>query len=304
MKTDKIIQKTTQSVINQVQSTPVQRVKLEQKPDIVDIPKKKQTFWEMLKAEFGVYRSNLNKATVKELKALPFNEFLNKAYEISSDSTGIPKNLRAPVVFSEMDSKIAMAYGVDTNIIVINKNLKTKNRKVLFSCFKHEHRHQLQNFNIMRTEGLGEEYIKILAQKKTDLGLKTFVSAFREMPVEKLEELKPQLGENFDLVKRYQAAVAQGQDAENAFLKEAADKDYKIFFEEFKNFRAKVVDEMGIIPANSKDAEKSKELFDSILGADQNALTSAKTIIRPHEIDAYRATGFSYWEFMLARFIK
>lgn len=170
MKTDKIIQKTTQSVINQVQSTPVQRVKLEQKPDIVDIPKKKQTFW--------------------------------------------------------------------------------------------------------------------------------------EMPVEKLEELKPQLGENFDLVKRYQAAVVQGQDTENAFLKEAADKDYKIFFEEFKNFRAKVVDEMGIIPANSKDAEKSKELFDSILGANQNALTSAKTIIRPHEIDAYMATGFSYWEFMLARFIK
>lgn len=298
MKTGKVINK----IITRTQEVRSPRVNLTTKPDVVDITKReKPTFSQVIKSLICPHITHLDKKTVRELERMPMENFWTISQEIICDSYGIPTNLRAPLQIQELPKKLAMAYGFDTNIVYVSAQTAKKEKNTLFSCLKHEYLHQKQNLDILRTENLGETAVQQYAKLQVNNGMNNFKAAYRNMPAEEIEKLKPQLGEYFETVMRYKKAIVQGEDAERTVLEEIAKNDYSLIHKQLDDFRLRVVDEMGIIPANSEEAKISEEYLKGVLGTQDN-LTGAKTIMtKRHEIEAYIATSISYWEYLIRK---
>ena len=301
MKLDKIGRK----LLNKIDDLPqpgVQRVKLTTKPDTVELPKKtkeKPNITQFLRKLFTEKLSGLKKGTIKELEALPLESFLLKAQEIGEQSYGIPATLRAPIVVDDLDKSIGMFYSHPQNAIYVNQKHIGKSRTKLFSYIKHELTHQRQNFDGLRTEGLGEEIVEFYAHANTKMSHEQFKLIYREMPIEKIEELKPQLGENIDIIYGYKKAVAQGPEAEQKFFESIYERDYKYYLEEMENFRQKVIAEMGTLKADSEKGEFAKDCFEVLKTS--NDPTAFKTALNPNEIEAYLATAISHYEYLFAK---
>lgn len=278
-------------------------IKLNQEPDTAHFSRRngaKVSKFAKLKNFINSKLIYLDKATVKRLDTVSPNEFWDEAQKVISDGIGIPKNLRSPIYGQQMDPKIAAFYSWDTNITFVNKSAQDMKRSKLFMMLRHEFEHQKQNFDVLRTEGLGEIATKRYANAKTELAIKQFRESFDMIPESKLEELRAQLGESFELVKSYKAAQNNGN--ANEFLKNAAQEQYDIELQSLETFRKQVIKEMGTIPANSKEAKHAKEYFDGMLTT-QNRLTSFKTITQTrHESEAYIAGFVGYFEYLIKKF--
>ncbi len=304
MKTDKINQVINKVVKEVGKSTPPQpRAKLEIEPDIIDIPKKeKPTLFQEIKAFVTPHISGLTKGKVRELESMPIEDFWVRSQEFISESYGIPPHLRAPMFVQDLEKGLYAAYGFDANIIQVSPKLTKKSRGVIYGALKHEHWHQKQNFDVLRTENLGEEAVKRYAQAKAEFGVNTFKNAYREMSEEELEKLRPQLGENYDLVVRYREAVKQGEEAEKAFLDAGREADYQAIFKELDNFRQQVIKEFGVIPAGSEEAKVSEKYLSGVFGT-QNTKASLSTAFGTrHEIEANIAEAVAQVEYYLAKF--
>lgn len=300
MKTEKVNQ-VINKIVSRTQEAPTPRVNLTTKPDVVDIPKQeKPTFAQKVNSLIRPYITHLDKKAVRELERMPMENFWVKAQEIICNSYGLPANLRAPLQIAELDKGVGMAYSNSRNIVYISPKTAKKGRNTVFSYLKHEYLHQKQNFNILRTENLGEKAVQEYTKLEVEAGLNNFKMIYRNMPEEEIEKLKPQLGEHFEIIMRYRKAVAQGEEAEKAVLDEIAQKDYSSIHKQLDDFRLRVIQEMGTIPANSKEAKISEEYLNGILGTRDN-LTGIKAITKRHEVEAYVATSISYWEYFIRK---
>lgn len=283
--------------------SPLPRTTLAGKPDTVEISgqKKQRGFVQTLKETFSPFISNLNKATVKELEAMPMENFWGKAQEIICDSYGIPESLRAPIRIDNLPKGTSMMYALDQNIVYVSPQIiKPRTRNKLFSFLKHEYTHQKQNLNLLRAEGIGEQTVEELTSRQLKQSMMNFQNTFRNMPEEEFEKLKPHLGENYETIKNYRAAVRQGEEAEQIALNEIKEHDYVVLKQQFENFRQLVIREMGIISKDSPEAEHSKEIFNSIFSVQD--IASLKTALsKPHEQEAYLATGISYIEYFIKK---
>lgn len=301
MKTEKINQ-VINKIVSKAQESPVPRTNLATKPDIVDIPKrKKPTYAQIMKRLICPHITHLDKKTVRELERMPMEDFWCKSQEIICNSYGIPADLRAPLQINELPKNVAMMYTWDANIIYVSPQIAKKGKNKLFGILKHEYLHQKQNFDVLRTENLGELAIEKYAKGQTELGINNFKAVYRNMSEADIEKLKPQLGEHFEIIMRYKKAVAQGEEAEQAVLDEIFQKDYAVFHKQLSDFRQRVIDEMGIIPANSEEGKIAEEYLKGVFSTQDN-LTGIKTIMATrHEIEANIATIISYWEYLIRK---
>jgi len=300
MKTEKVNQ-AINKIVSRTQETPTPRVNLTSKPDVVDIPKReKPTFAQKVKILIRPYITHLDQKTVRQLERMPMENFWAKSQEIICDSYGIPANLRAPIQVQELPKGAGMAYSNTRNIVYVSPKTVNKGKNTVFSYLKHEYLHQKQNFDILRTENLGEKAVQEYTKLEVEAGLNNIKMIYRNMPEEEIEKLKPQLGEHFEIIMRYRKAVAQGEKAEQAVLDEIAQKDSSIIHKQLDDFRLRVVDEMGTIPADSKEAKISEEYLNGILDSQGN-LTGLKAVTKRHETEAYIATSVSYWEYFIRK---
>lgn len=300
MKAEKVNQ-IINKIANQTTGTPVPRANLTTKPDVLDIPKhEKPTFTQVLKGLICPHISHLDKKVVRELQKMPMESFWSRSQEIICDSYGIPQNLRAPIIVSEIDKKIAMCYTWDQNIVYVHPKIaQKKDRNTLFSCLKHEYLHQKQNLDVLRTEGTGEKAVQEFTTRQLELSLTNFRNTFRNMPQEELEKLRPELGPHYETIVKYRTAVTAGEEAEQKVIDEIAQNDYAVIYEQLNNFRLRVIEEMGVIPANSEQAKVSEEYLSGVLNTQDN-LTGLKTITtKRHENEAYIATYVSYLEYFI-----
>ncbi len=293
----KRIQKTTE-----LATTNTPRIRLSTKPDTVELPnkpKEKQSIIKFLRTLITEKLSGLKKGTIKELEYLPVESFLLKAQEIGERSFGIPASLRAQIVVDDFDKGIAMFYSHPQNAIYVNKKHIGNSRTKLFSYIKHELTHQRQNLDGLRTEGLGEEIVKFHADALTKINHENFKLIYRDMPFEKIEELRPQLGEQINVIYAYKNALAQGPKAEKEFFNSIYELDYNVYLKQMEAFRQRVIDEMGTLKADSERGDFAKDCFEALKS--NNNPTGIKTTIKPHEGEAYLATVVSYYEYLFAK---
>ena len=302
MKLEKIGKKVLNKIVDLPQSG-TQRVKLITKPDTVELSKKqkeKNNITLFLRKLFTEKLSGLKKHTTKELEALPIENFLLKSQEIGEQSYNIPSSLRAPIVIDDFDNRIGMFYSSPQNAIYVNKKHIGKSRTKLFSYIKHELTHQKQNLDGLRTEGLGEELVKFHAHSMTKINHEQFKLIYRDMPLEKIEELRPQLGEQINVVYAYKNALAHGPEAEKDFFKSIYELDYNVYLKQMETFRQKVIAEMGTLKADSERGHFAKNCFEALKASSDNP-TGFNTAIKIHENDAYLATLISHYEYLFAK---
>ena len=243
---------------------------------------------------------HLEKNTVQRWEKLPLEEFLVETRAVISKKVGIPDDLLSQMTPVEVGKAVAV-YGFDTNIIQMNpKYINKLSRSKLFMVLRHEIEHQKQSFDIFRTEGLGETAVNQYAKSKSKFIINKFKEVWENVPEEKVDELKSELKDGYQIVKGYKTAINQGKSKD--FLEQLEKNEYDIQFSALEEFRQKVIGRMGIIPASSKQAKINKQYFDDMLNT-QNNRTSIKTVFKAsHENEATLAGFIGYYEYLFAKF--
>lgn len=243
---------------------------------------------------------HLEKSTVQRWEKLPLEEFLVETRAVISKKVGIPDDLLSQMPPVEVGKAVAV-YGFDTNIIQMNpKYINKLSRSKLFMVLRHEIEHQKQSFDIFRTEGLGEAAVNQYAKSKSKFIINKFKEVWENVPEEKVDELKSELKDGYQIVKGYKTAINQGKSKD--FLEQLEKNEYDIQFSALEEFRQKVIGRMGIIPASSKQAKINKQYFDDMLNT-QNNRTSIKTVFKAsHENEATLAGFIGYYEYLFAKF--
>ncbi len=243
---------------------------------------------------------HLEKNTVQRWEKLPLEEFLVETRTVISKKVGIPDDLLSQMTPVEVGKAVAV-YGFDTNIIQMNpKYINKLSRSKLFMVLRHEIEHQKQSFDIFRTEGLGETAVNQYAKSKSKFIINKFKEVWENVPEEKVDELKSELKDGYQIVKGYKTAINQGKSKD--FLEQLEKNEYDIQFSALEEFRQKVIGRMGIIPASSKQAKINKQYFDDMLNT-QNNRTSIKTVFKAsHENEATLAGFIGYYEYLFAKF--
>lgn len=165
---------------------------------------------------------------------------------------------------------------------------------------RHEIEHQRQSFDIFRTEGFGQTAVNHYTESKPKLIINKFKGIWENVSEEKVDELKSELKNNYQIIKNYKTAINEGKSKD--FLEQLEKNEYNIQLNSINKFRQKVISKMGIIPASSKQAQINKKHFYDVLNS-QNNITSLKTVFNTsHENEATLAGFIGYYEYLFAKF--
>ena len=244
------------------------QIKINQEDDVIQISSKKQNSnisrFAKMKELIKSKMVHLDKMTVKELEVADFGEFLTKSQRIISEGIGIPKGLYANIFPEEIHNGAAMYYDWATNRIAINVEVLNKSKSCLFSGLRHEMEHQKQAFDVFRTEGLGNDVVKYFAKLQTDGAI----------------------------------------EANEAITPKEIQEIYLDFSKRYEKYRQKIVEKMGIIPANSKQAKITGEYFESIKIRPDNPASIKTEIGTPCEQEAYFAGFIGRIEYLAAKWLS
>ena len=258
-------------------------------------------------AKIKAEKLGLDKKTVRELDKLPVKEFFNRSYDIICTAKGI-QELRPKITLVPENSMglAGMAYVPSTHDMILYPQMlkkAEKNRAFTFSLIRHEVEHVCQNFNILMTEGLGEEATKTYAERNTRLLLNHSINTFKNMPEEQISSLKAQgaLSDNhYSIACKIKSAASQGDDKLAEYTQELFDKDLPIQHQAMKDFRDKVVEKLGSIKADSKEAQEAQKNFKSFCNVTYDA--NNLDLQSHHEKEAYAVQMVAYGEYGLRRF--
>lgn len=206
------------------------------------------------------------KTTQEELNALfKFNndEFFTKTYEFFIEKLAIPIKLKPKVVDVPMHESIGMTYDFLNNVIARNTNLAQNDKNVVFGLVRHELQHFIQNINILRTEGIGEQAVDFYS----NLAAKQRVGAV-DFEVKNLTKEQLKASYNDETIKYYQGLknlLKNNPQAYDTELKNLGGIFKYSALEQNQNFRNLVVQEMGLIKGDTKSAKRSEKMFAEIL---------------------------------------
>lgn len=249
------------------------QIKINQEDDIIQLSSKKKKAKNSTPSGFAKTKElikskmvHIAPPTVKELEKADLGEFLAKSQSVISEGIGIPKGLYARIFPAEPAEigRAAMYYDWASNRIAINIEILNKSKSILFSGLRHEIEHQKQAFDVFRTEGLGDEAVKYFAKLQTDGA----IEVNEAMTLKEIQEI------NLDFSKRYE------------------------------QYRQKIVEKMGIIPANSPQAKIAGEYFEGAI-KNLDSPESFKTAIGTlHEQEAYFAGIIGRIEYLAAKWFN
>lgn len=258
-------------------------VKINQPEDIVELStktsSKKASRFTLIKNIIKSKMVNLDHKSVMELENGDFGEYLWKIHKLISDSLGIPKELRAQMFIDDLDKKTAMCFIPNANCIVINSSFISKKNYQIFAGLRHEFEHQKQWFDIYRTEGLGDDAVKIFAKERTKNEIKNFTDF-------------------------YDSQISRANGTYDKFINELSEKINKESIEIYDKYRQKIVKNMGIIHAGTQEAKSARLNFESFVKMHFNSARSGSEIYTPYEQEAYLAEFAAQIEYILAKWRK
>ena len=212
------------------------------------------------------FRLGITQKEIQSLLSKNGIEFLNATSNFLKQKMGFSDNNLPPIMLMEGTFGGAESgYVLEQNAIYLTNAFENIPKPQLFGLLRHEYQHAIQNHNILRTEGLGEEAVEYYAEK-----------AF-----EKQKELLLEFAKNYSV----KELLAQGLINDNGAIiiseisgalqrndKVAVDsilKQFKqVLLAELKEFREKLILEKGTIKADSKTAQVAKIHFDEFKNVD------------------------------------
>ena len=248
--------------------------------------------------------TNLTPEQVRKLETCPIDDFYVQAQKIITSGYKIPEELIAPMQLNPyLSKKVAAAYDFTQNVVYINpRTVEKYSRKNLFSFIAHEYLHQKQNLQVLQTEGIGENAIKIYTEIVNKANVDSFIKQFGNIPKEELIKLKPQLGSSYVWAEELQEAIQKGPDAVKAFEKKLLDNDYTIILDDLTNFRKKIIDNLGLIPQISDEAKLSQEYLDGFVSLYKNPTNLKANAKSINEQEAYWATLVTRLEYLAQKY--
>ena len=204
-----------------------------------------------------------NQKDINRLFKLEGDEFIFESYEFLIRHLRIPQSLRPPIEITDLGDEIEMAYSYTKNKVEVNSDRKNNSKIYIFGSLRHEIQHFLQNINIFRHEELGNTAVETYSQMSANSIAEGLNEIIDNSELEKLIKLA-----NTD-EPRYQVCLALKYLKERNQMEEYQDilnriKDIckKESVKELTKFRKRVIQEMGYLDKNSRDAKRAEKIFD------------------------------------------
>lgn len=207
------------------------------------------------------YRMGISPQEIKEILSKDGIDFINQASKFLISKLGFTTNNAPPIYFikDSIGGGGAAAYVCHHNIVYIAEGYENYTKSQLFALLRHEFQHAIQNHNIFRTEGLGEEAVEFYTERSFDEQKKYLLDFAQNYSIKEL--LTQGLIDNNGaiLISELSNALQKNdtKEVENIFNK--IKESIKI---ELNEFRKKLIREQGLIKSDSKAAKIAKEHFE------------------------------------------
>jgi len=233
------------------------------------------------------------KTSQEEINALfkfEGDEFFKKAYDFLCSKLAIPEKLKPQLVEMPRQERVIMLYDLTSNIIIKNTNASKQSKIEMFSNLRHELQHFIQNMNILRTEGIGEQaveqYSKIVAKNR-----RLYVDA--EVRNITLEQLKVSYDEQtLEYYKYLKDLLKNNQNDYKAELENLEQIFENNTRPEIQAFRELVLNEMPQIKAGTTMAKRSEKMLNAVVSSyfkDDGSVNAGKYVYDIMENEAILA---------------
>lgn len=212
------------------------------------------------------FRMGITQEEIKNLLSKNGVDFLKSSSDYFKQKMGFTDNNLPPIVL--MEGTIGGAdsgYALEQNVIYLTSAFENIPNPQLFGLLRHEFQHAVQNHNILRTEGLGNEAVAFYAEKMFDKQKAILLEFAKNYSV---KELLAQglINENgAPLVSALSCAMQRDDEiAVNNILKHFKQG----LVNELNNFKENLIKEKGLIKSDSKGAKIAREYFNDFKSID------------------------------------
>lgn len=246
--TNEITQKTSQTVQHSIYST---------KPRPVTEADKvaAQQYFYALKN-----KTHITQEEMKELFAKDYHEFISGAHDLVLKHSGISSKLHPAIVWKNDETAFGLFYHPIRNVVYMDISLIDTDKTKLFNLINHELKHWRQNLDILRTENLGSQAIKIQITKYKEDLRNNVLKLFEQLAKGKTEDMSDAFIKN---LKDHQRIYESDRKA----FEQQLDNECQMLLEHLSKLQKTAIEEMGLIKENSALAKKSKMYFEDVKSA-------------------------------------
>lgn len=286
MKIPSIISSISKKTVNLVKRTNVSKT-IELATDIAEIPTRTKSKSGIKKLLLG-----LDKKTIKRLEELPTGKFLEEAQKLIITALDMPEELCPMVETHVMPENLLMQFTLNHKFFA-NKKCEEFPKPHLFSAIRHEMKHCEQNLAVLRTEDLGEnavnQFSSILARVKANLTIEHYRD-MHQCAIQKLRDEKKMPESGLLLIEKIRQIPSEDKQSIKKVFDVLYNHDFKTYYKDLSDIRAKAIAKYGVIKAGSRDAIKTKKYFNGFCRTCEDN-SGFKYWTSKHEIEAYTA-GF------------
>lgn len=246
--TNEITQKTSQTVQHSIYST---------KPRPVTEADKvvAQQYFYALKN-----KTHITQEEMKELFAKDYHEFISGAHDLVLKHSGISSKLHPAIAWKNDETAFGLFYHPIRNVVYMDISLINTDKTKLFNLINHELKHWKQYLDILRTENLGSQTIKIQITKYKEDLRNNFLKLFEQLAKGKTEDMSDALIKN---LKDHQRIYESDRKA----FEQQLDNECQMLLEHLSKLQKTAIEEIGLIKENSALAKKSKMYFEDVKSA-------------------------------------
>ena len=215
--------------------------------------------------QYKKYEFPINKAEIDELLQYDGDELVDKGIDFVLAKLKIPKTLKPTILQVPQNKEIGMSYEFRQNLLFLNPNFEIKSKAELLGFIVHELRHLAQNFNVLRTEGIGEKAVRAHARKLAKYQISSLKKMVKNLSVEdyaKQVQNNEQALSEFKMLKELRAKDKVKLEENFVSLSFLLENHYLRIIEQN---RQNIIKEMGIIKADSKEGQRAKKYLKSFM---------------------------------------
>lgn len=241
----------------------------------------------------------ISRTVIRELdKVKDPMEFVKQACNILRKDAGFTKDISPAISINNAGSK-RPAYDLSLNSIVLDSESLNAGKPKLFGILSREFRHVVHCYDALRSEGLGNRVIEMLADRTERVNLSNFLETIKTNSIDDLltQHKNKQISRNFlVLYLRGKQALGKGKGYYKEFEQHLYDAEIPLVRQDWLNLQSKIINSLGGIKKGSKPAKDAEKYFVSLLNSSKSA---NKDYISAECLDALRAGGSAYLKYLL-----
>lgn len=206
------------------------------------------------------FRMGITQEEIKNLLSKNGEEFLTAATNFLKQKMGFSDNNFPPIML--IDGTLCSApaaFSPEQNIVYLLNSYDNIPKTQLFGLLRHEYQHAIQNHNILRTEGLGEKAVEYYADKIFNNQKDILLDFAKKYSVKELLEQGLITDIGAVIITEMSSAL---QKNDMTTIDNTLKQFRQSIVAELNEFREKLIQEKGLIKADSKAAAMAKVCFD------------------------------------------